>query len=78
MTLDEEFFVLEPVQCVSHGPGWQGGLADEVLLGQLITIFEHFEHELCRWRQMPDSSDVAILICIYNKNDPSLWITMTT
>ena len=71
MTLNEEFFVLEPVQCVSHSPGWQGGLADEILLRQLAAMFKHFVHELCRWRQVPDLSDIAILVCIYNKNDPS-------
>ncbi len=71
MTLDEELFILEPVQCVPHGPGWQGGLADEILLCQLATILKHFIHELCRWRQVPDSSDVIIPVCVYNKNDPS-------
>ena len=71
MTLDEKLFLFEPVQCVPHRPGWQGSLADEILLCQLITVFEHFVHELCRWRQVPDLSDIAILVWIYNKNDPS-------
>ena len=71
MTLDEELFVLEPVQCVPPRPGGKGGLADEILLCQRITVFEHFVHELCRWRQVPDLSDIDILVCIYNKNDPS-------
>ena len=76
MTLDEELFFLEPVQCVPHRPGGKGGLADEIFLCQLFPVFEHFVHELCRWRQVPDLSDNAILVCIYNKNDPSSWITI--
>ena len=71
MALDKELFFLEPVQCVPDGPGWQGGLADEILLRQLAAVFKHFIHELCRWRQVPDLSDVAILAGVYNKNDPS-------
>ena len=71
MTLDEDLFFLEPVQCVPHGPGRQGGLADEILLCQLAAVFKHFVHELCRWRQVPDVSGVVILVCVYDKNDPS-------
>jgi len=70
-TLDKEFFFLEPVQCVPHGPWGQGGLADEFLLRQLAAVFKHFVHELSRWRQVPDSSGVVIPVCVYNKNDPS-------
>jgi len=71
MTLDEEIFFPEPVQRIAHRPGWQGGLADEILLRQLAALFKHFVHELCRWRQVPDFSDGAIFIGVYNKNDPS-------
>jgi hypothetical protein len=71
MTLDEEIFFLEPVQCIPHGPGWQGGLADEILLRQKAAVFQHFVYELCRGGQVPDSSDVIIHVCVYNKNDPS-------
>ena len=71
MTLDEELLILEPVQCVPHCPGWQGGLADEILLCQLAAVFKHFIHQLCRWRQVPDSPDVVIFMGVYNKNDPS-------
>jgi hypothetical protein len=71
MTLNEELFFPEPVECVPHRPGGKGGLADEIFLCELITVFEHFVHELCRWWQVPDLSDIAILVCIYNKNDPS-------
>jgi hypothetical protein len=71
MTFDKELFILEPVQCVPHGPGWQRGLADEILLRQLAAIFEYFVHELCRGGQVPDSSDVVMFNGVYNKNDPS-------
>jgi len=71
MALDEDLFILQPVQCVPDGPGRQGGLADEILLCQLAAIFKHFVHELCRWRQVPDSPDVVIFIDVCNKNDPS-------
>jgi hypothetical protein len=71
MTLDKELFFLQPVQCIPHGPGGQGGFADEILLRQLAAVFKHFVHELCRWGQVPDSADIAILVCSYNKNDPS-------
>ena len=71
VALDKKFFFPEPVQCVPHGPGRQGGLADEILLRQLAAVFKHFVHELCRWRQVPDPLDVIILVCSYNKNDPS-------
>ena len=71
MALDEELFFLEPVQRVPHGPGWQGGLAYEILLCQLAAVFEHFVHELCRWRQVPDASRFVIPVCGYDKDDPS-------
>ena len=71
MTLDEELFILEPVQCVPHGPGGQGGLADEILLCQLAARLKHFVHELCRRGQVPDVSVWIIAVCGYNKNDPS-------
>ncbi len=71
IALDQDLFCLQPVQGVAHGPGRQGGLADEVLLRQLAAMFEHFVHELCRWRQVPDLPSVAILAGVYDKNDPS-------
>lgn len=71
IALDKDLFCLQPVQCIAHGPGRQGGLADEILLGQLAAVFKHFVHALCRWRQVPDPSYGAILIGGYDKNDPS-------
>ena len=71
VTFDQKIFFPEPVQGVSHSPGWQRGLADEILLCQLAAVFKYFVYEFCRWGQVPDSSGVVILVCSYNKNDPS-------
>ena len=71
MPFDQELLILEPVDRIPDGSCRQGGLTDEILLGQLAAMFEHFIHELCRRRQVPDSSGCIILFGVYNKNDPS-------
>ena len=72
MALDEELLFLKPVQCVPDSPRRKGGLADEILLGELSARFQHFEYELCRWGQVPDLCDSAVIgVGVYNKNDPS-------
>ena len=71
IALDKDMLFLKPVQRIPHRPRRQRGLADEVFLGELLSALQHFVHELCRWRQVPDLIDFALLVCVYDKNDPS-------
>ena len=70
---DQELFILEPVQCISDSTGRQGGLTDEILLRQLTARFQHFIHELCRWRQVPDPCERSFIraYVVFDKNDAS-------
>lgn len=47
----QHLFSSEPVQGISHRPGWKIGSADDVLLRQGAVGCKHLEDILCRGRE---------------------------
>ena len=47
MALDKDLLSPEPVQRIPHRPRRQRGLADEIFLGELVSVLQHLVHELC-------------------------------
>lgn len=53
-TLLQKSIGLQAPDRITDGPWRQPGFLNNILLGERITRFEHFEHQLCGWRQVFD------------------------
>lgn len=71
VAFNKDVLIPEPVQCIPDRARRQGGLADEIFLGQLLSGLQYLVHKLCRRGQVPDTFCDINSVYGYDKNDPS-------